>query len=290
MNLRNKTLFAVMVSMWALSWSVMKMGLNKAPPIAFVSHRFFIATTFFLILYFISKKQIPKDKQVLKKVLIYSLFMTLQFALTTIGLASQKSGVASILVHTQPIMVFILAIFFLKEPFSIPRLLGIILGFSGIASIFFEEVVATMTWASFLLIIGAFFWAVGTVYYKLELQNQDSRFVNLIQAFITLAILYLVSLTIEPPFLNWDLSYITILFYMGIGAQGVGMIIWLVLLKNEDASVLSSSVLIVPALALFLGWLLMDEAFTLNSIIGSIMVIAGIYLVNQNRMIFRSDR
>jgi drug/metabolite transporter (DMT)-like permease len=282
-------LFAAMVSMWALSWSVMKMGLNNAYPFVFVSHSFFISTVFFLVLHVISKIQIPNDKQVLKKILIYSLFMTLQVALTAIGLASQKSGVASILVYTQPIMVFILATFFLKESFSIPRILGIILGFSGIASLFFEDVVATMTWASFLLIIGAFFWAVGTVYYKLKLQNQDSQFVNLVQTFMTAVTLYLVSLTIEPPFLNWDLSYITIISYMGIGAQGVGMTIWLILLKNEDASVLSSSVLIVPALALFLGWLLMDEAFTLNSIIGSIMVISGIYLVNQKRMVFRSD-
>lgn len=290
MNFRNKMLFAAMVSMWALSWSVMKMGLNNAYPFVFVSHSFFISTVFFLLLHVVSKIQIPNDKQVLKKILIYSLFMTLQVALTAIGLASQKSGVASILVYTQPIMVFILATFFLKESFSIPRILGIILGFSGIASLFFEDVVATMTWASFLLIIGAFFWAVGTVYYKLKLQNQDSQFVNLVQTFMTAVTLYLVSLTIEPPFLNWDLSYITIISYMGIGAQGVGMTIWLILLKNEDASVLSSSVLIVPALALFLGWLLMDEAFTLNSIIGSIMVIAGIYLVNQNRTVFRSDR
>jgi drug/metabolite transporter (DMT)-like permease len=267
----------------------MKMGLNNTYPFVFVSHSFFISTVFFLVLHVISKIQIPNNKQVLKKILIYSLFMTLQVALTAIGLASQKSGVASILVYTQPIMVFILATFFLKESFSIPRILGIILGFSGIASLFFEDVVATMTWASFLLIIGAFFWAVGTVYYKLKLQNQDSQFVNLVQTFMTAVTLYLVSLTIEPPFLNWDLSYITIISYMGIGAQGVGMTIWLILLKNEDASVLSSSVLIVPALALFLGWLLMDEAFTLNSIIGSIMVISGIYLVNQKRMVFRSD-
>jgi drug/metabolite transporter (DMT)-like permease len=287
MNIRNKILFAVMVSMWALSWSVMKMGLNKAPPLAFVSHRFFIATVFFLGLHFISKIQIPREKQVLKKILIYILFMTLQVALTSIGLTSQKSGVASILVYTQPIFVFILAIFFLKEPFSIPRFLGIILGFSGVAALFFEDVVATITWASLLLIVGAFCWAIGIVYYKHELQNWDVRFVNLVQAFVTSVTLYLVSLAVEPPFLSWDLSYIMILFYIGIGALGVGMTIWLVLLKNEDASVLSSSVLIVPALALFLGWLLIDESLTLNSIIGSIMTITGIYLVNQNRMVFR---
>jgi len=38
-KLRNAVLFAVMVLLWGINWSIMKMGLNISPPFAFTFHR-----------------------------------------------------------------------------------------------------------------------------------------------------------------------------------------------------------------------------------------------------------
>jgi len=282
MKLRNKILLAIMVSIWGLGWPIMKMGLNRSTPFIFISHRLFFSLIFLLMLNIAIKPKISSSFKVLKGVLPYSLILTFSFALTTVGLTSQRSGISAILTYTQPIIVFILAVKFLGETFAVLRLAGTILGFSGVVILFLEEN-ASMSWTSLLLLTGAFLWAVSTVYYKLELQHTDAQLVNLIQVFMTSIIMYLASLFTEPQFQSWDWGYVAILIYVGIGASGIGMTIWLMLLKQEGATLLSSSSLIVPVLALFFGWLLIGEELNLKSLVGSILVIAGIYVVNQNR-------
>jgi len=71
------------------------------------------------------------------------------------------------------------------------------------------------------------------------------------------------------------------LLYSDIGASGIGMTIWLFLLKDEEATSLSSSSLIVPVIALFSGWLVLGEEPSLKSLAGSTPVLAGTYLVSR---------
>jgi len=283
MTLRNRILFAVMVSIWGSNWSVMKMGLAKAPPFSFISHRFLLTLVFLLAAYAVSKPRIPRDSKGLKAVLVYSLVSTLSFALTTLGLQSESSGVGAVLTYTQPIMVFMLAVTFLHEPFSALRLLGIILGFTGVAMLFVEDLTSTLSWAAVLLLLGAFLWAVSTIYYKLKLQDSNVTLVNLIHASVTASTIYSVSLLTEPPFQAWDLGYIAILAYAGIGASGIGMTIWLILLRDGEATSLSSACLVVPPIALLTGSLLMRESLTLRTLLGSTLIIVGIYLVNRKQ-------
>jgi len=283
MKLRSRILFAVMVSIWGTNWSVMKMGLAKAPPLSFISYRFLFTLTFLLAAYAVSKPKIPRDAKVLEAALVYSLVSTLSLASTTLGLQSESSGVGAVLTYTQPIMVFILAVTFLHEPFSALRLLGIILGFTGVAVLFFEDVTSTLSWGAVLLLLGALLWAVSTIYYKLRLQDSDVALVNLIHAAVTASTISTVSFLAEPPFQAWDPGYIAVLAYAGIGASGIGMTIWLILLRDGEATSLSSACLIVPPIALLTGSFLMRESLTLRTLLGSTLIIAGIYLVNRKK-------
>jgi len=212
---------------------------------------------------------------------VYSLVSTLSFASTVLGLQLQSSGIGAVLTYTQPIVVSVMAVFLLNESFSVLRLLGTLLAFSGVAVLFLEDAGSILSWASLLLLIGAFLWGVGTIYYKLKLQSIGASFVNLLQASITCLAMYALSLSTEPAFRAWDWGYLAILVYSGIGASGIGMTIWLFLLKDQEATSLSSSSLIVPVIALFFGWLVLGEDLSPKSLAGSTLVLAGIYLVSR---------
>jgi drug/metabolite transporter (DMT)-like permease len=82
----------------------------------------------------------------------------------------------------------------------------------------------------------------------------------------------------------WSPEYFAILAYAGIGSTAVGMTIWLYLLKEEGASSLSGSTLIVPVIALFFGWWLIGEPLDIRSLVGSCLVLAGVYLVNTRKV------
>jgi len=280
MTRRNTTLFAIMVFLWGLNWSAMKIALAIAPVFAYNFQRFGVTSLFLLSLCILSKVKIPKERNVYKKVLIYAAVSTIGFAFTSIGLVSQTSGVGSVLTYTQPIWVFMLAVPFLSETFSLRKLIGILLGILGISVLFLKDMGSIMSLSAMVLVLGAFLWAVATVYYKLKLQNIDPLLVNTGHMIFATVTLFLISSLIEPAFTSWSWQYVSILVYSGLGASGIGMTIWLILLKAEDATSLSSASLIVPIISLFLGWVLIGEDIVINTVVGSLMVLIGIYLVN----------
>jgi len=269
-----------MVLIWGSNWSIMKMGLDRSPPFIFVSHRLLFSLVFLLWLNTTHRPRLSRDWTALKRISLYSLFSTFSFASSSLGLKSQGSGVGAVLTYTQPIMVFMLMVAFLGETFSMIKFMGTLLGFSGVAVLFLENIGSHLSWDLLLFLLGAFLWAVGTVYFKVKLQSQDAAFVNMIQATIASIMMYGVSFFTEPLFQAWSWSYVAILVYAGIGASGIGMTIWLTLLKDEDPTSLSSSSLIVPCIALLFGWILMSEELTALSLAGSALTIFGIFLVN----------
>ena len=278
---RNALLFSVMVLLWGLNWSIMKIGLRISPPFAFTSHRLLLSSMFLLALGIVFKPRIQIDSKTVSRLFVYSLVSIPSFASTIPGLHLQSSGIGAVLTYTQPIMVSIMAVTFLNESFSVLRFVGTLLGFSGVADLFLEDTGSILSWASLLLLIGAFLWGVGTIYYKVNLQSMGASFVNLFQASIACLTMYALSLLTEPAFRAWDWGYLAILVYSGIGASGIGMTIWLFLLKDEEATSLSSSSLIVPVIALFFGWLVLGEGLSPKSLAGSTLVLTGIYLVSR---------
>jgi len=191
------------------------------------------------------------------------------------------SGTGAVLTYTQPLMVFALALMLLDEEVSAPKLLGVVIGFSGVVVLFLRDSSGLISWSAVLLLLGAFFWALASVYYKLRLSKVDATLVNLIQAIFTSLLLASISVMVEPVQPLWSWKYGAILAYAGVGASAIGMTIWLRLLKDEGATSLSGSVLIVPIIALFFGWWLIGESLDLRSLVGCGLVLVGVYMVNR---------
>ncbi|MEM2094811.1 MAG: EamA family transporter, partial [Candidatus Bathyarchaeia archaeon] len=65
----------------------------------------------------------------------------------------------------------------------------------------------------------------------------------------------------------------------------------LFLLSKEDATVLSGSSLIVPLLALLIGWRVLGESVGAQSLLGATLTLCGVYLVNAvNRRDLRKNQ
>jgi len=284
MTSRNWLLFLAMVLIWGSNWSIMKLGLGISPPFAFVSTRLLFSAVSLALATIFVRPQIPRDRDSIVSLLSYSLISTASFAATNLGLVSYSSGTGAVLTYTQPLMVFALALMLLRERVSALKLVGIVMGFSGVAVLFLEDAFELASWPALLLLLGAFFWALGTVYYKLRLGGVDATLVNLIQASISSLLLSSISAVLEPVKAPWTPEYVAILAYAGVGASSIGMTIWLFLLKEEGATSLSGSVLVVPVIALVCGWFLMGESLDLRSVIGSGLVLAGVYLVNREKV------
>ena len=281
-RLRNWLLFSIVVLIWSSNWPVMKVGLSYVDPWSFIYHRFLLSTTALSLLLFILKRRIPVDKRELVRLFILGLITSIGITSTSLGLVYEKSGVSAILTYTQPLFVFCMAIPFLGEKMSIGRVLGVLIGFLGVMvlSTRGDSFIDSLDFPVFLLVAGAFLWATAIIYYKKFLSHIDPTVANIFQLGVGVVLLTpviaLKGLAFPP-----SLNYIPVILYTSICAQGVALTLWVLLLREEEATVLSSSSFMVPVAAFIFGWLILGETVEPKVLFGSALILAGVYMVNK---------
>jgi len=281
-RLRNWLLFLVVVLIWSSNWPIMKVGLTYVDPWSFIYHRFLLSTTALFLLLLILKRKVPTDRRVLVRLFILGLITSIGITLTSLGLVYEKSGVSAILTYTQPLFVFCMAIPFLGEKASIGRVLGVFIGFLGVVVLSTRggSLIDRLDLPVFLLVAGAFLWAAAIIYYKKFLSHVDPAVTNIFQLGVGVVLLTpviaLKGLAFPP-----SLEYIPVILYTSVCAQGVALTLWVLLLREEEATVLSSSSFMVPVAAFMFGWLILGETVEPKVLLGSALILTGVYIVNK---------
>jgi len=185
-----------------------------------------------------------------------------------------------VITYTQPLFVFCLAVSILKEKVVAIRLLGAIMGFVGVVTLLHSKTDSSTIHSTFVMTLGAFLWAIAIVYYKKYLSHVDSLVTSFLQLSFGALVLSLISLLTNSFFLPEHIEYLWIVLYASVGSSAVGLVVWLFLLKQEDAVIVSGSTFIIPVVALFFGWQILGESVHAFSMLASAIVLIGVYLVN----------
>jgi len=282
-RLRNWLLFFIIVLIWSSNWSVMKSGLSYVEPSTFVFHRFLISSLFLSPSIILLNKKIPKKREDLAKLLLLSMINAFGILSTNMGLASEKSGLSAVVTYTQPLFVFCMAVPLLNEKARISKIIGILIGFLGVVAISIRGrmLLDSLTGSILFLLLGAFLWAASTVYYKKFLSHVEPIIANVFQMSFGTILLCLILMPSGKLLFPTSTDYLMRVLYASIGASAIAFTLWIHLLREEEATVLSSSSLIVPMVALFFGWLLLGETVEPQALIGAVLVMFGVYLVNR---------
>ena len=85
----------------------------------------------------------------------------------TYGLQFLPSGLFSVIVYLQPVLVVLLAWLWLKESLTVVKIVGMIIGFLGVVAVVYEGVSGQVSFYGILLALTTGLgWAIGTVYVK----------------------------------------------------------------------------------------------------------------------------
>jgi drug/metabolite transporter (DMT)-like permease len=280
LKLQNWLLFLLVAFLWGSLWPVMKIGLRFVSPITFAMQRFIISALIMLPVPLLQLERIPKDSNTLGKLTILSLINASNFIATLVGLEKESSGIGAVLYYTQPLFVFCLAALFLKEKITTIKLSGAIMGLVGTLILFHSRISSFTSYSTLLILLGAFLASVALVYYKKYLTYVGPVFTNFFQLSIGAVSLALLNILPSSFILPLDGTYLWIILYSSVGALVVGTTIWLFLLKEEEATILSGSSFIIPLVALILGQVLLGESVRIESMFGSALILGGVFLVN----------
>ncbi len=280
MKFRNWLLLLFVVILWGLNWSVIKVALNFASPATLVLDRFAVSALSLTPIILVFRKRIPRDSKTFLKLLPYCLLYASSFVATSIGLVEESSGVGAMLTFTQPLFAFCLAVPFLEEKITSTKFLGVVIGFLGAIVFSLAKMNIFMLIPTICLASGAFLWAASIVYFKKYLTHVDLLVTNFFQFSLGVIPLAVLSFTTTGFVLTTDATYLWMLLYSSVGALVVASVIWLFLLKEEEATILSGSSLVTPVIALLFGWQLLGESINIGSIAGAALIMGGVFLVN----------
>ena len=154
--------------------------------------------------------------------------IAIPFVLIAIGTAKINSYLAAILMSTTPLSGSILAHFFIEdEKLSLPKTLGVVIGFSGIVLLFFDKVIINNDNYIYALItiIGSTFYCIGGLL-TLKLKNKKNE--NVTTSTTLWAVIFLIpfSFIFETPWnSNPTLASTLSLLYLGVVATGLAWLI-----------------------------------------------------------------
>ncbi len=276
---------ALLCLVWGSLWGLVKHSLQVFPPFLFISTRLILAAITLMFVQRIFKKSIMPKREEWKQLIILSSLICFGFYATqTFAMQFVDSGLSAVLVFTMPIFIGVLAHYFLNERLNKQKILGLILGTLGLIAILWPQLhdlhMNVSLLGQVLLIGSGFFWAMSTVYIKKNFASYDKIKLTIWQLLLGGSIMLVGALMFEPIDAQVWLNPLNeaVLFYISVIGTGFAFVLWNWIVSQVDTFIASISIMCIPILSLFFGYLIWHEPLTLNVLIGAAFICSGIVM------------
>jgi drug/metabolite transporter (DMT)-like permease/GNAT superfamily N-acetyltransferase len=204
--------------------------------------------------------------------------------LVTVAEQYVPSGIAATLIASVPLWI-ILFRRLSRDPINRVALAGVLIGFAGVGVLMLpgERPAGLSIGPMLVVVLAAACWAIGSYYPRRWPLPHDAFLSTSLQMVSSGAVMIVVA-AIAGEFGGVDPA--------GFSAKSVAGFVWLVtagslvaftayvwLLKNAPISKVSTYAYVNPVVAIFLGWLLLDETITGTIVLGATLIVAAVALV-----------
>jgi drug/metabolite transporter (DMT)-like permease len=281
------TAFVAVYFVWGTTYLAIKYAIETIPPFMMMGMRSLLAG---IALY--GWGRLHGDTNVVRKqipslVLIGALFFLIGHGALAWAQQTVPSGVAALLVSSEPIIIALFEPLFTREGRVGNRtVLGMLIGISGIVVLVlpqglnFENVNLL---GSFGILIGASSWASGAIYSRVAKLPRSPLITGGLQLLFGGMLLIIMSL-ILGEWSDFNFSQVVVRSWLGLTYLVVfGSIItfsahtWL--LTVTSATRISTHTFINPIVAVLAGWAFGGEALTKEMLIAAVLIIISVYLV-----------
>ena len=276
---------ALLVVAWGSTFTAIEVGLDHAPPVLFGGIRSVLGGA--LVAAIAWARTGPPDLRRTWKVHAHLTWWSVVvfFTLQTLAIDELPSGLAAVLIYLQPLLVAVLAWRLLGESMHVAKVAGLVIGFTGIllvSSGAFEGVISTA--GVVYAVLGAVAWAIGTVVFKRHHRTLEVLWAVAIPFFVGGIVLTVLGAATEGTAISWSRGFVAALVYASVIGTALAWVLWLGLVAAGEAGRASAYIFMVPVVALLLGVVLLGETFRMSLVGGSMLVVAGVYLVNRRRV------
>ena len=280
-------LFVLLGFLWGSSYLFIKIGVEAGlPPFTLVTLRLLIGFALLASVVAVAREPLPREPRMYAHLLVMGVVnIALPFALITWAEQSVDSTVASILNSGVPLLVIVVAPFFLpNERVTVARLIGLVVGFVGVAILvgFDPAELGRGDLVAKLALLGATLsYAVGAVYAKRNVRGLRPMIPAVSQVGFALAISGVLALVVERPFgLTVGLDAWFAVVWLGLLGSGAAYLVFFRLLGRWGATRTSLVAYLLPVFGIALGAIVLGEPLDAALLVGTALIIGGVALVN----------
>ena len=276
---------------WGTTFLGIRIGVETIPPFLVSGIRNLLSGSLILLFLIATKKTERIQLHHLARALVLALLMiVIGNGLTTYSEKFISSGLASLLSTLSPLVVLLFNLALGFEKLSIKTIAGIFLGLFGMY-LLYENNMSDFMKPEYREGVGALLlaiiaWSAGTLVTKKAKSNPLGMLMNVsLQMLIAGTILCGLHLgthgAIEPS--TWSSRSMAAVIYLALFGSVVGYVAYSYLMTQWSSTRVTVLAYVNVVIALFLGWLILDETITPRIILATAVIVSGVVLVNYKK-------
>ena len=269
---------------WGSSFLVGRIGVSDLPPLLFTSLRSLIAGVLLLGLALYRGNRLPDSRHEWRQILFFALVLiAFSSGSATFALKYIASNEVALLNASMALWIAGLGTLGPKgQKLSVPSLIGLALGFVGVALLVWPEEMRLTPHVGWQLLVlaAAAVWASGTIVYRNSvLQLGPIAFNAMIMLVGGLMLGTAGVLTGELPDWHWEWRGMSAIVFLAVFASAITYTAFTWLMKNARTDRVATFAYVNPAIATVLGWLVLGESLRPQQMVGMLVVLGGVVLV-----------
>lgn len=282
--------FIAIYLIWGSTYLLNKISVTELPPLFLASVRFFVAS---ILIFGIAKAlkfniKITK-KQFLNSTLVGFLFLVYGNGVFVWALKYVDSGFGALLASTQPLFVLLLMRLMDKKTMRPKSLVGVALGILGMYLLVSQKELVTneeTLLGIFMIFTCVLSWSYGSVFVA-KADVPKNYFVSTgYQMAIASIMLACTSLSLGESWsspLTWSPRVQWAMLALITFGSIVAFTAFNFLLKQVSTEKVSTSAYVNPIVAMILGWYVLDETLSTQSIIAAVVLLTGVYFITTRK-------
>jgi drug/metabolite transporter (DMT)-like permease len=272
---------------WGTTYLVIRIGVGHLPPMLFAGIRWVIAGAIFIAFLRWRGKSLPKAKEIAHLAVVGLALLGLANGLVVFAEQWIPSGLTALLLTTMPFFMVGLESLLPRGPkLNATILTGLIMGLVGVCLIFGEDIKYLAdpdNLAGVMGLLGAvIFWSIGSLYSKYVKVDVNPLMGASVQMLIAGIFLGMIGVSIgELSRLSFEINGLLSLAYLIVLGSWIGYSSYIYALAKLPLSLVSTFAYINPVIALFLGWIILDEKLNFQIAVAAAVIIAGVFIVKQ---------
>lgn len=280
--------------LWASASVATKFGILSAPPLVLANIRFFIAGMVLLSFGYVFNRsyKLPNAHE-WKHLAIFGLLnTTVYLGLYVCAMKYTAAGIGSLATSTNPLLIVLLSSWLIGRKPSKEEVFSILIGMIGIGIATYpllKDSSTTIMGVS-LLMLSMVSVSFASVYYARVKWALPNILINGWQ--VALGGIFLLPITFslsDFSSIQVDSRLIFSSLWLSLSVSVIGLICWFYLLKIDTVKA-SLWLFLCPLFGFFYAWWLMDEPITMYTVLGTLLVIFGLYLGQRKNLTAKTKK